>query len=224
MELSAPPATGAPQNPPCPPAEDTISPTATSLALLSIWRSPARAGSVPRPTGWLPEERPRKPPLPQPCHYGHFSFLFLTLICRLCGCGAALLPGAAGPWDAMGYGEGTHPAKAQPSADTEHPSLTPPQTGPPDPNQLFSVAVLSPTHLSGGTWQQVPAPARLILLRATRQGLTGINTSARPLATCHSIRGANLPAPHAAGRGAARSRLASSPEGHRGLSGCSCRA
>lgn len=71
----------------------------------------------------------------------------------------------------------------------------------------------------GGTWQQVPAPRRLIPLPATGQGLTGMNPPRRPLATCLSIRGANLPAPRAACRGAARSRLASSPRCTRSQAG-----
>lgn len=104
-----------------------------------------------------------------------------------------------------------------------HPS-TPLQTGPPQTPTTYFLwprAAHAQLHVPlRETWQQVPAPHRLILLPATGQGLTGINTSASLLATCLSIRGANLPAPRAAGsgtgRGAAVSRLASSPVGHRG--------
>lgn len=113
-------------------------------------------------------------------------------------------------------GEGTHPAKAQTlMAQSIRPS-TPSQTGPPCPQAIFRATHVQPDTLLGGTWQQVPAPHQLILLPATSQGLTGINTSTSPLTTCLSIRGANLPALRAAGGGAALSRLTSSPAGHWG--------
>lgn len=158
-----------------------------------------------------------KPPLPEPCHYGYFAFLFFTLICSLCGCGAVLLPGAAGPWETGGGGRHP-PCQCVDPADTEHPSLNPlcKEDTPPPNYFLWHRATRAQPHAPlGGTWQQVPAPHRLILLPATGQGLTGINTSTSPLTTCLSIRGADLPAPHAAGGGAAQSRLASRPAGHR---------
>lgn len=76
-----------------------------------------------------------KPPLPEPCHYGYFAFLFFTLICSLCGCGAVLLPGAQVP----GRLGGRHPpCQCVDPADAEHPSLNPLCKW--DPPQIFSVA------------------------------------------------------------------------------------
>ena len=114
-----------------------------------------------------------------------------------------------------------HQRGAQPTQSI-HPCTPFANESPPYPNQLFSVAwghPCQPHVLLRGTWQQVPTPHRLILLPATGQGLTGINTSTKPLATCLSIRGANLPAPRMAGGGAALSRLTSSPVGHWGWVG-----
>ena len=112
-----------------------------------------------------------KPPLPEPCDYGDFSFLFFTLICSLRGCGAVLLPGAAGPWERGGRHP---PCQGMNSDDTEHPSLNPLRKQ--DPPQLFSLVRghpcpalrVSQGNLAAGTCSSPTNPAPCHRPRADR--------------------------------------------------------
>lgn len=133
-ELRALPTAWAPPNLPRPPSEGILSTTAAFPALLSLRCSPRpELGRCHDPRLAVRGAKLRgnlvhlpKPPLPEPCDYGDFCFLFFALICSLCGRGVLLHPGAAGPGEGE---EGNHPAKEQTprqgSADTEHPSLDP---------------------------------------------------------------------------------------------------
>lgn len=186
--------------------------------------SPPRAGTVPRPAAGCQRSQAArksgaspKASAPRALSLWVFRFPFLHFNLQ-----PLWLRSCAPPRSSRSLGDGgggRHPpCQCVDPADTEHPSLNPlcKEDTPPPNYFLWHRATRAQPHAPlGGTWQQVPAPHRLILLPATGQGLTGINTSTSPLTTCLSIRGADLPAPHAAGGGAAQSRLASRPAGHR---------